>query len=194
MRGRHSLVTAVSAALAALPVGVGGAMAADHQPAQDNPRRSGSEGAQLVGIDGDSILEGASSLGAYVRVRWKDGLNRAAGVAPAASEVFGCHTDTWAPSFVFNGVLQGPIDFTACINIAWTDASVCLDYGGPLQACSTTRRYGNVVWTAWSGAYGCPANRPIRSWRTVGALIHFHSVGGHDSYWGTSSPYRMINC
>ncbi|RDI73165.1 hypothetical protein Gocc_3110 [Gaiella occulta] len=114
--------------------------------------------------------------------------------ARAADDFFGCENNTWPPSFVYQGVIQGPSDFTSCVNLSHSNWTVCLDYGGPLQACSSgTHWYGAGSWTAWSAAYGCPANRPTRSWRTVLTVVHW-SLQGNSSYWANSSGYATLNC
>jgi hypothetical protein len=114
--------------------------------------------------------------------------------ARVADDFFGCENDTWPPSFVYQGVIQGPSDFLGCVNLSHSDWTVCLDYGGPLQACNSgTHWYGAGSWTAWSAAYGCPANRPTRSWRTVLTVVHW-SLQGNSSYWSNSSSNATMNC
>jgi hypothetical protein len=66
--------------------------------------------------------------------------------ARVADDFFGCENDTWPPSFVYQGVIQGPSDFLGCVNLSHSDWTVCLDYGGPLQACNSgTHWYGEVA-------------------------------------------------
>lgn len=107
---------------------------------------------------------------------------------------FGCFIDIWQPSYVAPGVIQGTEDFELCVNVARTEADVCIKESSTYSCHAHANRvhYGNSNWTAWSGAWAC--QNIHRAWETV-ATNFYVAINGQTSLWGAQSGWSAgFNC
>jgi hypothetical protein len=206
----------------ALLIGIGAFTAAARGDGGPIPLPVGPNGLPQIAVDWNSFAPGQSKLlavkpaggiGWYSPADWPATIIEpgiisisstpndtstatSSGTATAAGETFGCTATAYYPYYVYQGAIEGNEDFTRCVNVFSTAASVGLKESATYHTHAWNDSYheSNSYWIAWSAAFACDPSRQ-RKWQTV-TMNEFTATDGEQSLWAGQSPWTPtgLNC